>query len=459
MWHAELSRKEVLEIFLGAGRITFSSLRETHVIRTQHVGDLYDVYWPTRPTSFQFLPTVIVTPDDGSALFAAVNSNPQSITPVSAFSRCFTREEASAFFEGQTALALGDDERDVMAILAALAMAEATALSEGRVGLRQLTPALCKRTLSYAWGRAIAVGLPGKLLEELPVRWISSYSLINPHNAHGRSGFRETSYAVMPALAEATKLRYGIKPHSLPGELAQALLAGAPVAISKIWRQLSAAFSPRTVDLAELAQYSREERGSLLQSALKVVREQNCHENFIAACAFLATQVAPASLEHLALLSETGNTSILMWYALYAAIQHPEAVLSGNGALGQRVMRDISVVEDPFSRPSSDVSFIEIKALERAGIESFTRRSGHVGELEVELLPLVKSSFTVPNRKTETRVELYVAPPQTPQRELYSVQLSPKEKLKLAVGNLNELIAQLPDSFDGDSHSKKARRR
>ncbi|MBA4284386.1 MAG: hypothetical protein C0434_02495 [Xanthomonadaceae bacterium] len=459
MWHAELSRKEVLEIFLGVGRSTFSSLRETHVIRTQHVGDLYDVYWPTKPTPFQFLPTVIVTPDDGSALFAAVNSNPQSITPVSAFSRCFTREEASAFFDGQTSLALGDGERDVMAILAALAMAEATALSEGRVGLRQLTPALCKRTLSYAWGRAIAVGLPGKLLGEVPMRWISSYSLINPHNAQGRSGFRETNYAVVPALTVAAELRFGIKPHSLPGELAQALLIGAPVAVSSLWQQLSTPFVTHTVDLALLAQSSREERGALLQSALKVVKEQNAHENLIAACAFLATQVAPASLEHLALLSETGKTSILMWYALYAAIQHPGAVLSGNGALGQRVMRDISVVEDPVSRPSSDVSFTELKTLERVGIESFARRSGHVGELEVELFPLVKSSFTVPNRKTETRVEAHAAPPQAPQRELYSQQLSPKEKLKLALGNLTELIAQLPDSFDGDSHSKKARRR
>ena len=68
--------------------------------------------------------------------------------------------------------------------------------------------------------------------------------------------------------------------------------------------------------------------------------------------------------------------------------------MTGLPGVGQRVLRELAAISDPVSRPSADIAFTELRVLERVGIETMALRFGHVGEVEVELVPGVTSSFT-----------------------------------------------------------------
>lgn len=54
------------------------------------------------------------------------------------------------------------------AAIVALVMAEAVWHSDGKVGLRQLSFAACKRTLSYAFGRALEGNWAAMVLRDCP---------------------------------------------------------------------------------------------------------------------------------------------------------------------------------------------------------------------------------------------------------------------------------------------------
>jgi hypothetical protein len=157
------------------------------------------------------------------------------------------------------------------------------------------------------------------------------------------------------------------------------------------------------VSLESLAAGTREERGTYLQQALRTASAGNLCDEVAAACAFLATQIAPGSLEHLEVLRGTGSAAVVLWYAMYAALQSPNEILSTQNGVGHRVLRDIAREEKRMSRPSADIAYSELKALERLGLESMARKFGHVGEVEVELVPFVTSSFSYHPKGTRPR--------------------------------------------------------
>ena len=70
----------------------------------------------------------------------------QTPSPLTAICHILTVHEARSYFAADRP----SFRVDILPVVTALAMAEALALSEGRITLRQVTPAICKRTLSYA---------------------------------------------------------------------------------------------------------------------------------------------------------------------------------------------------------------------------------------------------------------------------------------------------------------------
>lgn len=460
MWYARTSRRDLLELLLGSSRSLAGKVRHTSKVVIDDEPTSANAYWEKDPAANYTLPSLIVTSkDDVTELLAAINSSPQAPTPISALCRILTREEAVSYFSRNTA----DVNEDILPATVSLAMLEAVLHSEGRVGLRQLSPAMCRRTLSYACGRAVALGIPAESLAQLPSRWLETYALVNGPAAI--DAVRAAISAIAKVLMVSVQLGSPSLPDDPSSEMAASLFRHDKHGQELAWDKLSRCIeSP--ISLQELMAANREHRGVYLQQALRMsapVSSGRSNYGFAAAaCAFVATQVAPGSLEHAELLRSLAPPEVLAWYALFAVLQSPIEILAAQSGLGQRLLRDVMRAEDYFARPTADIAFAELKTLERAGLETISRKLSHTGEIEVELVPLVMSSFTYHSKATTRSREPNGQLPLEPRQNLTQDANidSIKARLLQEISVLTNLVDQLPESDNtADSTSSKRRRR
>lgn len=444
MWTARLSRREVLELMLSANEPARDVLKSITGVVFDGDPAAYHAFWVQQPGGALQLPELLVVPDGAEGeLLVALNASPHAPSPMTSLTRVLTRSEASSFF-GSSTLEGADN---TLPLTVALAMVEAVVLSDGRVPLRQVTPALCKRTLSVAWGKALAARSAAEFIEKLPSRWIEAYGIVNSSAAV--PGLRNIVSALVGPLSSCAQLGLGLQPAGPAGKLAHACLRRDRLLQERAWAELAqrAGGAP---SLNSLALATREERASYLQQMLKVAPLSSNDDSMAAACAFLATQVAPGSLEHFDVLRGATNPSVAFWYALYASLQTPSEILRGLGGLGLRVLRDVSRGEEPVGRPTADIAFSEVKALERVGIDVLGRKFGHLGEVEVELIPFVTSSFSFHARSARARNDVPAQLPLEEEAPNGREALSAKAKLRQAVAYLNEILRDLPDSEAGE---------
>ena len=150
MWYARLPRRDFFELCLGSMKPLEGKLLPGSTVLTDSPSEVVTVYWSEEPTSLNILPNLVVLPDsDSSGLMSAVMSSPQVPTPLTSFCRILTLPEAEGYFDDQP-LGFGND---VSPVVVALTMVESVLHSGGRFPLRQLSPAICSRTLSFAASR------------------------------------------------------------------------------------------------------------------------------------------------------------------------------------------------------------------------------------------------------------------------------------------------------------------
>ncbi|KGH31245.1 hypothetical protein [Comamonas testosteroni] len=450
MWSALVSRREVFELFLGSTKAVEGKLRETSQLRFG-AGSETLLVWDCDPTQRFLLPSLMVVADDDvQSTLSAIAAAPQAPSPVTALTRILTREEATQQFDDDL---LTIDER-VFPALTALAFVEAVLHGGGRVGIRQLTPLICRRTLAFAWGRTLASRAGGEAFLELPARWLDVYSLLNSPSTHDTA-----QYAIDPivsVLGLLTQIALGRRPETTTGALAYEILNGTQASQELAWEQLAAQLS-RQIRIDALQSLTREERGSYLQEALRQMSSSGSYReqgDMAAACAFLATRLAPGSLEHLEILKGEGRPDLLAWYGLFAALQSPKEILSLYGGLGFRSSRDMLRVEDKLASPSADISYSELKILARGGLELLSSRIGHSSELQVELVPYVSTSFTfqLKNRARPKDAQQFF------NMEASEPELSSRARLARIAVELSNLARELPD-FSEESYSAKRSRR
>jgi hypothetical protein len=447
MWNTALTRKELVELVIGARKIDELKLSRVTGITPGGDQNLFYAYWQEQPIAALPLPNLLVAPANSIAdLLVALNALPTAPAPITALCRILTKEDASDLFQES----LLGTKQDVSVAVLALAIAEAVLLADGRLVPRQATPAICKRTLSYAWGKGLSMQLSPRMMRELPSRWAETYASLNVTVAH--SSFQSVVSDLMGPLGICAHLARDLKPPGILGELAYSTFHRDASQQQQIWQRLSTQLEEEW-SLRDIAAAPREERGLFLQSALRLMPQSASiqRDERAAVCAFLATQVAPGSLEHMELLKIGGTSAMVLWYALFAALQAPIEIVTGLPGVGQRVIRELTAFSDPISRPTADLAFAELRILERVGIETMARRFGHLGEIEVELVPGVTSSFSLPGRN-RARAEPEQLPIQADQPSP-----SPKARLQQLIGSMMDTIRDMPeDSSAAPNHSKKA---
>lgn len=451
MWSAQVNRREFFEIYLGSAKLIENRVRAVSQINVDD-GSEIALIWDVNPRERFALPSLVIVADgDVKALLSAVKAAPQAPSPITALSRVISREEAKQHFDSDV---LPLNER-VFPAIAALILIEGILHGDGRLGLKQLTPLLCKRTLAYAWGRAMGSRVSAESFLELPVRWLDVYSMLNAPPALTIA--QRTVASVIGGLDLLAQLAIGIRPNDLPGALAFELLNGDKDAQERAWQSLSTRLS-RPVSIEAIQSMAREERGLQLQEALRAlasVDSRTEHGEMVAACAFLATRVAPGALEHLEVLKSAARPELLAWYALYAALQHPKEILSLHSGLGFRLIRDLLRSEEKIAPPIADISYLEFKIVARAGLEAMAGRIGHASELQVELIPYVSTSFTFQlrnlSRGDEGQQSFDMGPSERP--------ISPRARAVRLASELEQLAKDLPDYPDEYAPTKRSRRR
>lgn len=458
MWFAQLSRREFFELCLGSSKVLEGRVRTATAVTFNDEASLY-LYWEQDPLEQFSLPNLVVVPDaELQVVISAVAAAPQAPSPITSLCRILTREEARQHFD--TDLLLINEA--VLPALTTLAMVESLLHGDGRLGLKQLTPMICKRTLSYAWGRAISARSGPDSFVELPNRWLEAYGMINPPSA--TEAAQRTVEAMISVLSVVTQISMGLRPESTSGALSYELLYGNRETQEMAWQKLARCIN-LSISIEALLSATREERGNYLQQALKtvalngsVLSSAASVDEFSAACAFIATRVAPGSLEHFDVLRGVKSPSLLVWYGLYATLQAPKELMSFQGGLGFRVLRDISRIEEKLSSPIADVGYFELKTLGRSSVDTLSGKLGHAGEIQVELVPYVTATFTF-QMKNRTRLGANA------QQQEFSPDgpepyISPRVRLSRLAADMAQLARELPDSpIDDYTSLRKSRKK
>lgn len=383
MWNLSLNRKEFIDLWIGSNRRTVS-LAVEQLDGIEPDKDLINLQWDTPPSAEYYFPhRVIASDEDLKYIFTALNSTPAAATPVSAYTRALTFREHRTYRLQKTSPGL--------APFVAMAMAEAALLAEGRSSWKEISLAGYTRSLSYIWGKAIRFGDANTILHDIPARWFQTYVAVT--NSGSSETLRRTVTAASGILSSYINITDGlISSKGYPEALAVALYKKDRKSLNDLWLELTLRFG-FDITLDNLMRSTREERAAYLQHALKYSLKPEDNGSITALCAFLATQVAPGSLEHLDLLRNTKNPEIVLWYAMYAALITPDEILGIQGGVGYRIYKLLTATPSMHQASTADICYSEFKVLERSGMDAFLKKTTSSRELQVELVPYVTASF------------------------------------------------------------------
>ncbi|MER8374784.1 hypothetical protein [Mesorhizobium sp. M1406] len=388
MWMASLGKREFLETIAGGPSVeTITAASEFSSKRTLHASQgRIAILWRDKPEDHHSFPILtVVEKSQIRDLLAALNASPKALWPFTAFCRIMDYGQAEAYLN-RVASSRSEALVDAVGLLS---LVEVQLLSEGQIKARQVSPAAAKRTLSFVWGRGVASGLSLMELEELTSRWLEAYSLCNSLKA-SESNTPSVQY-VLPVLTTVCGLIENELPFSPIERLIAAIINSDRQAKDSAWREASDDFA-MDISLQSIESASREERGAYLQRMFRGEHRLGISQQG-AAQGFLATQVAPGSLEHLDIVLSQGGPEAAFWYVLFAALQKPHAILNAFGGLGRRIARDLRDYETLDQSPRADIGLDELRLLVRANADGLVSKVGHSNEIEIELLPGISATF------------------------------------------------------------------
>jgi hypothetical protein len=404
MWYALCSRKEFSEFVLG-GRPMFGSTveRDDDFPPLNFSPDQILLGWNLDPRSGRELPVLAVVDDERlDSTLGLLNSSPSIVSPFTSICRVISTSTARSYWKRNQVSGVSL----VMDAMVGLCFAEAIVLSEGQVNFQDLSPAICRRTLSFAWSKALGSAIPHSNFTNLIKGWAEAYAVTS--SSTRADSIREKIAAITPILMLAAELYYGLPSSNSVGELCSAIVRGDKQTQESVWKLLCARL-PETVSLAALGTANREERGSYLQAILKHVYVGGANDELGAIiCAFIATQIAPGSLQHMDFLTNYPDSRLLLWYGFFGLLQRPQGGANVAGSPAARVLRDVRRAESFNTGPEADVSIEEFRMLVRADIGSLSKKLGHANEIEIEVVPLVSCTFRFPSRPTKQQ-ELFEA--------------------------------------------------
>lgn len=437
MWRAELLRRELLEVlFTGKPLIVPEIENECLFIEIPELHRKSLAFWKTDPARESALPSVVVVQDDEiTDFFASMNASISGPSPISAFCRVLGSSEAKSYSRVRHT----EPVKEVLNGLISLSFAEATTYAEGKIQAPDLTPAICKRTLSYGWAKALISGVPLEHLDKFVSSWLEAASLTS--SATRVDVIRRQTTTLVEILRLAGTLFYNAYVSTGVASLCEGLIEHDTPLMEHSWIKLTRDWRER-ISLFEFEKLTREERSGFFLHALEELKSDATLSGYApAACGFLATQISPGSFEHLPFLSSV-NDRVAFWYSFMTGLQTPRGILGFRGGLGSRILRDANQQENFIDGPIGDISLNELRILARGGLESLAKRLSHSNEIQVEVVPLVTCTFRFQLSQNRQH-NLFEGQPEPVEKKNTTSQIMQTESLRKIIAMTNELANSL----------------
>ncbi|WP_219843057.1 hypothetical protein, partial [Xanthomonas arboricola] len=294
MWHANITRRQVLELVLAGNT---PSTSEVVKISDALIGghSAFDVFWARKPNgAVGDIPVLIVVDDEVlHEAIAMLASSPQAPSPFTAFCRVIARSLAHLLSERADGVRI-----DVIHGLTGLALAEATIYSAGAVKPIDVSPAACKRTLAFVYGRALTQ-VPVRALPIVVGNWLEAHAVLGVSVPR----LDRVSQALLPILNVASRVYLGsVAEDVLSAAVIEMIEFGEPS--ESAWKDLSGSHVS-VPTLKFFSEANREQRSAAFQEIVRALYandHRSVSDEAVASCALAATRISPGTFEHLGLL-------------------------------------------------------------------------------------------------------------------------------------------------------------
>ncbi len=399
MWVKSGSRSDLIDLVKGKESLTFDQATEYegNEIRSVNTTELQFI-WARDPRSEVGLPTaVILQGENWREFFAWTSTYLSSFRPLSAYCRVADVTTANYFLKESVNPKLGRLGGACLGLI----FCEALTRLEGRREFRQLSPSICADTCSYAFARAMAIGVLNKMFSVIADSWFAARDITKqPPPQLGRDHLK-MPWAILLSLhsADAYSKNFVNPPQALIA-CCMDIYAQGDIQ-NDHWRSL-------VDDQYELTNLRmqltgpREERVNHVEKALKVLQDRHSKtmsDEFI--CGYLVSKVAPGTIDHIGLLLPYLRTfpSAILWYGLCAGLLKDSNIQYYSGSLGQRILRELLRNESFLERPRCDISLAELEVVFGSDNSTLDLRTGTKGQLEIELASCITTTVRWPARE------------------------------------------------------------
>lgn len=417
MWVTTVSRRQFIDFIEVGDRPTVSNAWETDSPPAPMEGDSLTLVWRDKPDSDRRsppFPAVIVVDRHMRRDFLAwALTYFKGFRPFTAFCRVIDSSSADTIFRQPRAPSLGGLDDAALGLI----LGEAIAYSEGQRDARPLSVVGCASTCSFAVARTLGFGLLAHnhtAGEDIWRSWFEARAMT--HQPALRLGPQElrTPWLVMLRLREnepSILSPFVLKSHQLEFESSDEVadIASACLDLRNSGEVGRTSWERLTKGLPELnrarnfVKSSREDRVRSFEQALEVLLRTPARaiSSFLAGC--IVSQIGPGTMDHIRLLQEHVQRfpNALLWYGLCAGLDRRAILKNFAGGLGRRILREVLREESFLDQPRCDIAFSELEILAENEGGGLDIRSGHSGQLEVEIAPCVSTLVRWPGSRPD----------------------------------------------------------
>jgi len=401
MWTRTVDKKELLGFLYSEKAGVFLEPRQISSIdelQEPGVGELR-VIWGENP-KLRLMPSIVVVPENERRdLLAWVLTYIPHLRPFTAYSRVLTLDEARNALKRRQSASLGSLDK----ACAALILGEAASHAEGKKGPTELTRNACASTYSFSISRAIALGASEKELSLITRRWSRAREITGQPRLRLSTQDLQVPWEVLHSLIEVDRQVKGFP------EALQILVEACRDIHNEneigevIWKELIGRQMPDVFELPKKMNGPREERVQVFEDAIKSLLlapgVTTTTKSFV--CGYLASRLAPGSLEYLSLVLPLGQiaSTVPFWYCLCSGLSEGSDVYRYAEGLALRAIRDVLLHDSVLESPRCDLALSELEIILEAegGLRGF--RSGNPGNVEVELAPCIVATLRSPLQK------------------------------------------------------------
>lgn len=462
----ELSRENLIDVLqvehgkpiLGATRVETLPF---HKLRGEMLG-----VWENDPSEQSNVPDLIVVRrTDCREFLAWAATYLKTWSPFTAFCRVLDADVVKRISGAQRSRWHHLFEAFVGAILG-----EGLSYIEDESKLRQLSPAACSNTYSFAMARGLVLGTVEADSADLFVEWERIRRMTKQPLSKIPLGEVQGLWSVVVNLAKESS---GCLPPSRPAERLVLAACREVLGVGSIgaqtWHDLVGADS-ELMAAREKMKGARENAVAVFEHLTTALGGMRGREPAMAGFlyGYLASEIGRGAFDYAGLIRPllSSYPTAFLWYGLCSGLKRNPEIYDYSAGLGRRILRDLEQPDSIFRRPRCDIAVAELTMLldrEVPLIDFKTRSSGYI---DVEVIPCVTVMLRWPPRsERERQAQLWDLPPTVPDDAVHA------EAIRQLVGELDEevrrvnrvrdrLLAEL-DMTGGLSRAadKKARKR